>query len=395
MTRTKSQSPHKPPNAETIGDPNSLPLKSYQTALAIMLPKDLVAQVDHIRQRFDYNYQAWPTCISLLYPFTAVEDLSKAAESISAAVKRKCEKRKGHKGDEPGFLLRLDQLDCSVGRKSKGEASFICGDDPYPNDVDFWTDDADNDDYDGLPSGTRKLCILRDSLAQLFQPMHNVKSRIPRLNLGQEGGRRRPKNKTGLTDLAEDLEPIEWNVSELTLLYRVKSSDFSGSWTLIGNNQMNVWGTINLLTGDITKIAPDAIIPTQEDSPASTKLCVGQSDTSAVPTSETKLRPALDVIHRIKWDPNYDARQYGVEFSDAFHRTRCRTVSAWREDVSHQMFIPQHRVLNIFGPDYKPIWDRKRRLDLMFGSGTAMASRRLDGAEVTPKVFDSDDEDEE
>lgn len=359
-----------------------------------MPPEHLIKEVDHLRQLYDYNMQAWPNCISLLYPFTAVENLPVAAELIQGVVREKNKKVKGHKGDQIGFFLRLDQVKRYEGRKNEGRVFFQCGNDPYPDDVDFWMDE-DDDGYEDLPSGTRKLCIIRDALAKFFEPSHNIKSHTPHLNLGQEGGRWGPKTKTGLMDLAQRLQPIEWNVTELTLLYRVKSPDSWGAHNPISKNQLKVWGTINLMTGEVTKTAPD--VPASPDSgmQGTAKLCVGPVDTEFLPTSETKLRPALDVIHRIKWDPNFDAKDYGVEFSDAYHRTRCRTVSAWKEDVTHDMFIPQHRILNIFGPDHKPVWDRKRRLDLMFGSGTAMASRRLDDIEITPKVFDSDDSDDE
>jgi hypothetical protein len=49
-------------------------------------------------------------------------------------------------------------------------------------------------------------------------------------------------------------------------------------------------------------------------------------------------------------------------------------MDSWKKETTHEEFIPQHRVLYIRHINGEIVWDRRRRIDKIFGSGNSAFS---------------------
>ncbi|KAJ0420597.1 hypothetical protein BJY00DRAFT_284115 [Aspergillus carlsbadensis] len=87
-----------------------------------------------------------------------------------------------------------------------------------------------------------------------------------------------------------------------------------------------------------------------------------------------RLRPASDVLSRLRWDPNIDIDDYIVGYDDRFLGEREMPVAQWKAELTDEAFIPGHRILYFRRKsDGLRVWDRERRVDLVFGSGVSGA----------------------
>jgi uncharacterized protein (UPF0248 family) len=84
-----------------------------------------------------------------------------------------------------------------------------------------------------------------------------------------------------------------------------------------------------------------------------------------------KLRPSHDIYNRLVWDAGYIADEYVVGYEDRFKGVKEMSLTAWKRELSDEEFIPFHRVVYFRekGLDGKIVWDRRTRVDLVFGSG--------------------------
>lgn len=83
-----------------------------------------------------------------------------------------------------------------------------------------------------------------------------------------------------------------------------------------------------------------------------------------------KLRPALDVLNRLRYDPNFDESDHIVGYRDRHDGVQELSASLWKSDTTDEEFIPQHRIKYFKRKsDNVVVWDRFMRLDLIFGSG--------------------------
>jgi uncharacterized protein (UPF0248 family) len=84
-----------------------------------------------------------------------------------------------------------------------------------------------------------------------------------------------------------------------------------------------------------------------------------------------KLRPSHDIYHRLLWDAGYNADEYVVGYEDRFKGVKEMPLTSWKRELSDEEFIPFHRVVYFRekGLDGKVVWDRRTRVDLVFGSG--------------------------
>ena len=83
-----------------------------------------------------------------------------------------------------------------------------------------------------------------------------------------------------------------------------------------------------------------------------------------------KLRPASDVLHRLRWDPELDSADYVIGYEDRFLGVREMALAKWKTEQTDLEFIPQHRIVYFRRKgDGVKVWDRERRIDEMFGSG--------------------------
>lgn len=112
---------------------------------------------------------------------------------------------------------------------------------------------------------------------------------------------------------------------------------------------------------DADEIKPQRAIP-QRPKPTST------------PLSRTKLRPASDVLNRLRWDPSLDPSDYIIGYEDRFLGAKETGLEKWKTEQTDEEFIPQHRILYFKkkgGEDGKGdvVWERATRIDKVFGSG--------------------------
>lgn len=99
-----------------------------------------------------------------------------------------------------------------------------------------------------------------------------------------------------------------------------------------------------------------------------------QAQSSTRPTHGS-LRPALDVLSRIRHDHTLQEEDFIVGYSDRHTDVKELPVTLWKGDVTDEEFIPQHRILYFRRKaDGVKVWDRAERLDLVFGSGKGASS---------------------
>lgn len=95
------------------------------------------------------------------------------------------------------------------------------------------------------------------------------------------------------------------------------------------------------------------------------------SQTDSTPTvRRPKLRPASDILSRLRWDPSLSSEPHTIGYLDRFAGVQEITVEAWKGDSSAEDFIPEHRILWFRRvADGVLVWDREARVDMIFGSG--------------------------
>jgi len=94
---------------------------------------------------------------------------------------------------------------------------------------------------------------------------------------------------------------------------------------------------------------------------------------TSAPLSKTKLRPASDVLNRLRWDPSLDPSDYIIGYEDRFLGAKETGLEKWKTEQTDEEFIPQHRILYFKkkGDDGngEVVWERATRIDKIFGSG--------------------------
>ena len=96
--------------------------------------------------------------------------------------------------------------------------------------------------------------------------------------------------------------------------------------------------------------------------------------------SGPKLRPAPDILNRLRWDPNLDSSDYVVGYEDRFLGTREIPLDKWKSEQTDEEFIPQHRIVYFKKrSDGVIVWDKEKRVDKIFGSGFGSGTKRSDG----------------
>lgn len=83
-----------------------------------------------------------------------------------------------------------------------------------------------------------------------------------------------------------------------------------------------------------------------------------------------KLRPAIDILNRIRWDPSLDINDYIIGYEDRFTGVIEMPLHRWKGELTDDEFIPQHRIVYFKRKsDGAVLWDRRSRRDAFFGSG--------------------------
>ena len=84
-----------------------------------------------------------------------------------------------------------------------------------------------------------------------------------------------------------------------------------------------------------------------------------------------KLRPSHDILNRLFWDSRYCPDDYLVGYEDRFKGIKEMQLTSWKKEFTDEEFIPMHRVVYFRekGVEGKIVWDRRTRVDHIFGSG--------------------------
>lgn len=83
-----------------------------------------------------------------------------------------------------------------------------------------------------------------------------------------------------------------------------------------------------------------------------------------------KFRTATDVLNRLRWDAAMDSSDFIVGYEDRFAGAQEKVLDKWKSDLTHEEFIPQHRILYFKRrSDGVKVWERNTRTDSIFGSG--------------------------
>ncbi|CAF9908923.1 hypothetical protein IMSHALPRED_007538 [Imshaugia aleurites] len=97
--------------------------------------------------------------------------------------------------------------------------------------------------------------------------------------------------------------------------------------------------------------------------------------------SKPSLRPARDILSRIRHDPSLNESDFVVGYIDRHAPEMMEMdVSAWKggvADVTDEEWIPQHRIMYFRKKgdgEGERVWDRAARLDRLFGSGVVPVS---------------------
>ncbi|KAH7327859.1 hypothetical protein B0I35DRAFT_415915 [Stachybotrys elegans] len=105
--------------------------------------------------------------------------------------------------------------------------------------------------------------------------------------------------------------------------------------------------------------------------------------TASVPRTG-KFRTAANVMSRIRWDASMDASNYVVGYEDRFSGAQEKALEDWKSEQTDEEFIPQHRILYFKRrSDRVIVWERRTRLDNVFGSG--VTSRSIDAGATTER----------
>ncbi|MBZ5713880.1 RNA repair domain-containing protein [Nannocystis pusilla] len=82
------------------------------------------------------------------------------------------------------------------------------------------------------------------------------------------------------------------------------------------------------------------------------------------------LRPVQDVVGRLRFDPVFDARRFVVGYEERFAGVREAPLADF---LAGDNEIPWHRIFFIKAGELV-VWDRRARIDLVFGSGDSAAA---------------------
>ncbi|PQE18670.1 DUF455 domain protein [Rutstroemia sp. NJR-2017a BVV2] len=90
-------------------------------------------------------------------------------------------------------------------------------------------------------------------------------------------------------------------------------------------------------------------------------------------TTNTSLRPAKDILSRLRHDPQYDIERYVIGYIDRHSEgLKRKNAGDWARDTTDEDWIPEHRIVYFAekgAPDGVYVWDREGRVDGIFGSG--------------------------
>jgi uncharacterized protein (UPF0248 family) len=125
-------------------------------------------------------------------------------------------------------------------------------------------------------------------------------------------------------------------------------------------------GGIDPDEGDDDDEPPAATSDQTEDEAAA----VAVADGKPAQARGGRLRTSADVYNRLMWDPQVDRADFAIGYEDRFEGVKEMALTGWKREVEDEAFIPFHRVVHFRRlSDGVLVWDRRKRVDLLFGSG--------------------------
>lgn len=122
--------------------------------------------------------------------------------------------------------------------------------------------------------------------------------------------------------------------------------------------------------GDEGKATPGDEEEEEEEEIDPSVLTAADSPSSPLPANRRPLRPAQDILSRLRWDSAYDLKDYLIGYEDRFIGIMEISAEKWSMEKTEETWVPMHRVVWFRRKaDGVKVWDRRRAVDGVFGSG--------------------------
>lgn len=123
-------------------------------------------------------------------------------------------------------------------------------------------------------------------------------------------------------------------------------------------------------------ISSDDSLPTRSKSTSRARAKksrkVQKALSSSAKASDRPLRPAQDILSRLRHDPAFSSQSFSIGYLDRHAPDVMEMpLDKWNNgDVTDEEFIPQHRILWFRrNEDGAKVWDRRERIDRIFAGG--------------------------
>jgi len=167
------------------------------------------------------------------------------------------------------------------------------------------------------------------------------------------------------TELKMENLYMQWNLEDDKILYENRREPLSRLASLLGRGLKGVEARQSKLKDTDSAAYRRLFITSKEGEPIDDYNDVGKVD--------MKLKPVIDVLQRIRWDPMLLPGDFHVLYYDRLEDDVIETpfnspnVNVKGREEMFVFAIPEHRIMAI---KYKErvVWDKERRLDNIFGS---------------------------
>lgn len=87
------------------------------------------------------------------------------------------------------------------------------------------------------------------------------------------------------------------------------------------------------------------------------------------PEGKAKLRPASDILRRLRWDQSFDSSDFTVIYEDRFTAFKEVPITSFAKDSTDETFVPEHRIAAFRNVKTgQVVWHKEKRLDLISGT---------------------------
>ncbi|TAQ84229.1 hypothetical protein B7494_g7446 [Chlorociboria aeruginascens] len=182
--------------------------------------------------------------------------------------------------------------------------------------------------------------------------------------------------------LSANIQPIinvckEWRDDILSNALTVESENFFDIEVTPTNPEIDLLvPCTRVWTRPVLKPDEGTNWPTAHELPGTQPPTPQESASEHSPSDgkRSRLRPAIDVLQRLRHDRRYSIDEYVVGYKDRHNSQIMEKLAAdWTSDTTEQDFIPEHRIeyFKQYTEDDKSelVWEKKSRLDRVFSNG--------------------------